>query len=761
MTAPSNAQSVSVRSVAFSVDGMNCASCVAHVEKSARAISGVQSVAVNLARGRAVVEFDPSLSSEAAIAKTITDHGYPTKPESTAGGGETDRLARQVAEERAWFRRSMIAAGLWLPSEALHWGMYFAGSHATWHVYLAFVTATIAIGYAGGGFYRSAWRGLKAGTTNMDVLISMGFSVAYLYSLVAFGGHMAGWWAQPKHVYFAEASALVALISLGHYLEARARRSAGGAIRQLLELTPATALLLPQRKVGRISLSVMGAAPAGPESVPVSSLKVGDRVLIRPGDKIPTDCVIDTGTTTIDESMLTGEPMPARRTVGDAVIGGTINVDGVIEARVSGIGSETALASVIRLVEQAQASKPPVQKLADKVAAIFVPVVLLIALGTGIAWYAVGTSGGWEPSETWYWLAKSVCSVLLIACPCALGLAIPAALMVGTGRGASRGILVRDISALQQAERITHVALDKTGTLTLGKPAITHIRPAAGTTEGQLLQIAAAIEHGSSHPLARAIEQEAHNRKLPFTPASDTRSEPGAGMEGNISGRRYRVGNAGFAAAITENGAANSGTQVWVAEMTPTGPALLGSFELQDQIKPEAAEVIAQLKAMGIRTVLLTGDAEAPARGIAAAAGVDEVFARLRPADKAEIIRKLQSDGVVAMVGDGINDAPALAKADLGIAIGSGTDVAKETGDVVLVGSSLRALPTTIRLSKAIMRVCRQNLFLAFIYNVLAIPLAAVGMLSPLIAAGAMALSDISVLGNALRLRRVRIDERH
>jgi Cu+-exporting ATPase len=376
---------------------------------------------------------------------------------------------------------------------------------------------------------------------------------------------------------------------------------------------------------------------------------------------------------------------------------------------------------------------------------------------------------GWPAQTTWYWVAKTVCSVLLIACPCALGLAIPAALMVGTGRGARRGILVRDISALENAEKLTHIAFDKTGTLTEGRPALAEVVPAAGITRQQLLATAAAVEAGSSHPLAQAIVSQANSEKLAFTLATDVINEPGAGMQATVNGMVIRVGNAAFAGATVAGGAGeravpagcvvDTHTPVFVAQQVAGGWQGLGHFLLTDTVKPQARQVIAQLHALGIKTVLLTGDHAAAARHIADQVGIDQVRASLRPEEKAAALQQLQGQGArVAMVGDGINDAPALARADLGIAIGSGTDVAKETGDVVLVGSSLAALPPTVYLSRAIMRVCRQNLFLAFIYNVLAIPLAAVGLLSPLIAAAAMALSDVSVLGNALRLRRIGID---
>lgn len=780
------------------VDGMDCASCAAHVERAAVRVSGVRDVRVNLARGRALVRFDPSVTDAATVAAAISAAGYPSVPEVT-GRGEDERLRRQDAEARAWLRRAAVGLVLWFPAEAGHW-VYklLTGSHPAYAFNFLWLTlATIAIGYGAKGFYVSAWRGLRAGTTNMDVLISLGFSTAYGYSLVALAGYELGWWSTLPHLYFMESTALLALISLGHYLEARARRSASSAIRELLELTPATALRLPtpRLRASRLSaqlvtsegplparrsvpLNVLGVGHSGgealtepglrdradePEEVAVAELKVGDLVLIRPGDRVPTDAVVIEGRSLVDESMLTGESLPVSRGVGDELVGGTVNVDGRLVARVTRTGSETALAQIIRLVEEAQSSKPPVQRLADRISAVFVPVVVAIAALTGVAWFAWGTWAGWEASRTWGMIANAVCSVLLIACPCALGLAVPAALMVGTGRGARRGILLRDISALQNAERLRTVVLDKTGTLTAGRPVVREVRPAAGVSPEWLVKLIASAESGSEHPLGRAVVSYARSMGVEVRTPQQFANRPGMGVTATVEGLELAAGSRALMAELgVDVPASVSGgnSEVWAAARREDGTwRVLGLVTFTDELRPDSALAVSRLKAMGLKVVLLTGDHEAAARWAAQAAGIEHVLAGVRPAGKAEAVRALRAEGgAVAMVGDGVNDAPALAAADLGVAIGSGSDVAKETGDVVLVGSSLSGLPTAIELSRRTMRVIRQNLFFAFFYNVLAIPLAALGLLTPLIAAAAMALSDVTVLGNALRLRRMRIE---
>jgi Cu+-exporting ATPase len=762
MTTTTDRQSATAtREADFSVGGMTCASCVAHVEKALRTAPGVESARVNLARGRASVRFDPAQTDPEKVAAAVSRAGYPAAPESpgiAAGNVEEQRLQRQAHEAKAWFRRWVVAALLWFPVELTHWVLAWTDPHAAhtgghlWMHWLSFVTASVAIVYVGAAFYRSAWSALRHGTSNMDTLIAMGASVAYFYSLVAFAGHLAGAWATLPDLYFMEASGLLALISLGHWLEARARQAAGSAIHELLSLAPAVA-----RRVGDDGATV---------EVPVAELHVGDRVLVRPGDRVPTDGVVVEGRSGVDESMLTGEPLPVVRQPPDEVIGGTVAQDGRLTVRVTRVGSESALGQIVRLVETAQSSKPPVQKLADQIAAVFVPAVLGIALLTAIGWYAWGAAHGWEAARTWGAIARAVCSVLIIACPCALGLAIPAALMVGTGRGARRGILIRDIDALQNAERIDTVVLDKTGTITEGRPRVSEVVALDGVAGPEVLRLAAGAEQFSEHPLARAIVAHARGQGLQLPEPDAFNNEPGLGVVADFDGTRLLVGNEALLRAHglgpADEGETSAGTVVHVARRRGTSTERVGRILLTDTVKPDSAAAVAELHRLGLRTVLLTGDNRATAEAIARQVGIDDVRADVRPAGKADAVRALQQEGGgrrrVAMVGDGVNDAPALAAADLGIAIGSGSDVAKETGDVVLVSGSLRGVAASIRLSRATMKKVRQNLVLAFLYNVLAIPLAALGLLSPLVAAGAMALSDVSVLGNALLLRRSRIE---
>jgi Cu+-exporting ATPase len=586
----------------------------------------------------------------------------------------------------------------------------------------------------------------------MDTLISMGASVAYVYSLVAMAGALVRWWAPPP-LYFMEATGLLALISLGHWLEARARDQAGSAIRELLNLTPAVALRV--RDDGEH------------DEIPVSRVEHGDRLLIRPGDRVPVDGAVVSGRSDVDESMITGEPLPVLRAEGDEVIAGTLNQTGRLIVRATKVGAETALAQIVKLVETAQNSKPPVQRLADRISAVFVPSVLVIALVTGIGWYAWATTHGWTAGEKWAMIARSVCSVLIIACPCALGLAVPAALMVGTGRGAKRGILTRDIDALQNAERIEVVVLDKTGTITRGRPVVAEVVVYDGVAEDELLRLAASAEQFSEHPLARAVMEKAGERGVRPSDPDSFEYEPGLGVVAGVEGQTLLVGSEhllrkhGAAAHGDDGGGDRTGLHrsvVHVARREGTGVTRLGSLFIDDEVKADSKAAIAELHRMGLKTVLLTGDNEPAARAIARAVGIDDVRADVKPGEKARVVRELAQRARVAMVGDGINDAPALAAADLGIAIGSGSDVAKETGGIVLVSGSLTGIATALRLSRATMRKIRQNLFLALVYNVLMIPLAALGLLTPMWAAGAMAMSDVSVIGNALLLRRARID---
>ncbi len=762
--------------LALSVSGMNCASCVSHVSNAIRGVGGVASCDVNLARGRATLRFDPAATSPKVIAAAVTAAGYPAEPEDADDGAnvEHQRSIRQSAEASAWFRRAVVGVALWLPFELLHWTVLLIGghhpvpAHRDWMALATLAAATVAIAYVGGKFYRSALNALRRGTTNMDVLIAMGASVAYLYSVVFMAGGLFGWWTPPTagQLFFMEGTGLLALISLGHWLEARARQSAGSAIRELLDLTPATAMRL--RTTGGNAKNANNTNQSTDfDPVAVADLAIGDVILVRPGDRVASDGEVVSGVSAIDESMLTGESLPVTRSVGDAVIGGTVNRDGAIQVRVNRVGSETALAQIVKLVESAQASRPPVQKLADRISAIFVPTVLGLALLTGIGWFIHGHLTHLPQGLMWGNIANAVCSVLIIACPCALGLAVPAALMVGTGRGARRGILIRDIDALQQAQRIDTVVLDKTGTITLGRPQVTIVQPAEGADLTDLLTLVASSEQFSEHPIAKAIVTYAKSNGAVIQEPESFTNQPGRGVAATIGGREILVGSEslliehGYQSSANEKptgSALDAATLVLIGERTSDTVRLIGRIGLSDTIRPDSANAIAAMKALGLTTVLLTGDRQQVAAQVAAEVGIETVHASVLPDAKADVIKQLQQAGkIVAMVGDGVNDAPALAQANLGIAVGSGSDVAKETGDIVLVSGSLAGVVEAVKLSAATMRVIHQNLFFAFFYNVLAIPLAAMGLLNPLIAAAAMALSDVTVLGNALRLRRMKL----
>ncbi|MGA3067446.1 MAG: heavy metal translocating P-type ATPase [Tepidisphaeraceae bacterium] len=734
----------------LNVSGMNCASCVARVQNSARGVAGVEECRVNFATGRAVVKFDPGVTDPGKIAEAISAIGYETEPESG-----TDHSHADHDHSESWRNRAIVGVILWFPLEVTHWGMRLVAGHEhsagdihDWMTWASLITSTLAIGYVGRAFYASAFRALRHLTTNMDTLIAMGASVAFGYSLIALLGTWMGIWPAPPAFYFMESTGLLALISLGHWLEARARHSAGDAIRGLMTLAPATALRLDEQNVAR--------------EIPLAEVRVSDRILIRPGDRVPVDGEIVAGQSAIDESMLTGEPLPALRKIGDEVVGGTLNTDGRLTVRATRVGRETALAQIVRLVESAQSAKPPIQQLADRISAVFVPVVLCIALATAAAWYAWGVSHGWSTGRTLAIVANASCSVLIIACPCALGLALPAALMVGTGMGARRGILIRDLDALQHAERIETVVLDKTGTITLGKPTVDAVHPREGISAGELLELAASAEQFSSHPLAKAVVEAARRDGHVLPEPESFVNEPGLGVVAEFDQRTLLVGSEALLAKFGSGDGEPSpagGTVVHVAEKTPDGRIRrMGSISLSDPVKGDSAAAVARLHELKLRTVLLSGDSAAAAETAARVVGISEVRSGVKPAEKADFVRKLQETCAVAMVGDGINDAPALAAADLGIAIGSGADVAKEIGGIVLVGGSLVGVATAIALSRATMRVIRQNLFLAFFYNCLAIPLAAMGLLNPLWAAAAMALSDVTVIGNALRLRRKKLD---
>ncbi|MFA5206731.1 MAG: heavy metal translocating P-type ATPase, partial [Lentisphaeria bacterium] len=519
---------------ALSVSGMDCASCAARVEQAALGVPGVAACQVNLARGRAVVRFDGRQTTPERIAAALAGAGYPAVPEAAglaAGELEAQRGEQQRAEARGWLRRAVVALALWLPVELAHWLHLLTGGGA-WPAldWAALAAGTLAMGWAGAGFYRGAWAALKRRTATMDTLVALGATVAYGYSLVAFAGFQLHGWERLPHLYFMEAAGLLGVISLGHWLEARARTAAGTAIRRLLELAPARAWKVE-------------ADGGPPREVPAAELRVGDRVQVRPGERIPVDGLVEEGESSVDEAMISGEPLPVAKGAGAAVIGGTVNQEGRLRICCTRVGAETALAQIVALVEQAQAGKPPVQRLADRISAVFVPAVLATALATGLGWFAWGRIQGWDEAVLWGWIANSVCSVLIIACPCALGLALPAALMVGTGRGARRGILFRDLAALQQAERLDIIVLDKTGTLTQGRPEVTAILPAAGGTEDDVLGLAATAAQFSGHPVARAVTAAARRRGLALPVPEQFTSRAGFGVAATLGGVTLLAGN--------------------------------------------------------------------------------------------------------------------------------------------------------------------------------------------------------------------------
>lgn len=721
--------SVPVSEWDLAIGGMTCASCVARVERALAAVPGVQSVAVNLATEKAhittVVDDLPALIL--AVQKTGFE-ASEVLPDTTAPA------APRVSREQTML---MLAIALSLPLVLPMLGELW-GSSWMLPAWLQLLLATPVQFFAGARFYRAGWKAVRAGSGNMDLLVALGTSAAYGLSVWQM------WAGHAHHLYFEASAAVITLVLLGKWLESRAKRQTAAAIRALQALRPATARVLRDGQEVEIA---------------VSSVRVGEWVRIRPGEHIPVDGRIVEGVSQVDESLITGESLPVARGVDDLVIGGAVNGEGLLTVQVTAVGAQSQLARIIAMVEHAQAVKAPIQRLVDRVAAVFVPVVLGIALLTLLAWGFA--SGDWSQA-----IIHAV-AVLVIACPCALGLATPTAIMAGTGVAARQGILIRDAEALEVAHGLCAVAFDKTGTLTRGKPELATIVAAgpAGDTRA-LLALSAAIQSGSEHPLATAVVGAAQAQSLTLPAVSDTRAEAGRGIRARADGREVVIGSARWMDELgvvleellphADAHRAAGRTVSWIAEITPA-PRLLGLLAFGDVVRPEAAEAIAGLHALGVHTVMLTGDHAASARGIAQTVGIDSVEAEVLPGDKAAHIGALQrAHGIVAMVGDGINDAPALAAADVGIAMGSGSDVAMHTAGITLMRSDPRLVADAIDISRRTWSKIRQNLFWAFIYNVIGIPLAAAGYLSPVIAGAAMALSSVSVVSNALLLRRWR-----
>lgn len=716
----------------LSITGMTCASCAGRVEKALRKVAGVQEATVNLATESASVR---GAVAVAALLQAVEKAGYgarelrddaPVKPEPQAG-----------LSKEAW--HVLLAAVLSLPLVAPMLAMPF-GVHWELSGWVQWLLATPVQFWLGARFYRAGWAALKARSGNMDQLVALGTSAAYglsIYNLLV---------ASSEHhsvpLYFESAAVVITLILMGKWLEARAKRQASDAIRALQALRPLTAQVLREGKE---------------VTLPIADVAVGDTVLVRPGERIPVDGVIEEGNSHNDESLLTGESLPVAKSVGDRVTGGAVNGEGMLRIRTLAVGAESVLARIVRLVEDAQAKKAPIQRIVDQVSAVFVPSVIGIALLTLLGWGLI--QGDWTQA-----LLNAV-AVLVIACPCALGLATPTAVMAGTGVAARAGILIQDVEALEHTRTLHTIAFDKTGTLTVGQPTLTLLYAVDGN-EGRLLAFAAGVQAGSEHPLAKAVLNAAKARDVQAVAVAEIRAVAGQGIEGQVEGQRIVLGHARWMAALgidlsparaAAEAAAQAGySQSWLALESARGWELLGLLAFGDEIRPQSAQAITRLHAMGIRPLLLSGDNAAAAWAVATRLGFqqDEIHAELLPADKLQKIQMLAKQGAVGMVGDGINDAPALAAATVGFAMGSGTDVAMHAAAITLMRPDPRLVADAIDISRRTVRKIWQNLFWAFIYNVIGIPLAALGMLDPMIAGAAMALSSVSVVSNSLLLRR-------
>ena len=746
----------------FALTGMSCASCAANIESAVGSLPEVSAASVNLATEVLSVTYQPGAINEEIICQTVAEAGYQAQVLADQAGAsqaqiqqEADQAAQaKASHQAALWRRFWLSAIFALPLLFLAMAEMVGLTLPTWlshrgggQLFVSLQLAlTLPILWLGRSFFLNGFKHLVKGHPNMDSLVALGTSAAVAYSLyssiqVWLGDHHAA-----MSLYYESAGVILTLVTLGKYFEARSKGQTSAAIQALIKLAPQEAQVL--REGQEVTL-------------PLDQVQVGDLVRVRPGQKIPVDGRVVEGQSWVDESMLTGESLPVAKKVGDQVVGASLNQQGSLIVETNKVGQDTTLAQIIHLVQAAQGSKAPIAQLADRVSAVFVPVVMTLALVAGLAWYLIG-------GQSWAFALTISIAVLVIACPCALGLATPTAIMVGTGKGAEQGILIKSGTALEMAHQVNAVVLDKTGTLTQGQPQVTDVLPLTGWTPDRLLALAAAAEVNSEHPLGQAIVAGARERELALPEVSDFQSLTGLGIQVQVDQATYYLGNRRLmqeqgldldqaddqAAAL----AAGGKTPIYVANEQE----LLGLIAVADPLKETSPEAVRRLKAMGLQVIMLTGDNAKTAQALAAEAGIDQVISDVLPADKAQVVADLQAKGLkVAMVGDGINDAPALAQADVGLAIGRGTDVAIESADMVLMGSDLTSVATAIKLSQATIRNIKENLFWAFAYNVLGIPVA-MGvlhlfggpLLNPMLAGAAMSFSSVSVIVNALRLRR-------
>lgn len=721
--------SVPAQSLELQIGGMTCASCAGRVERALNKVPGVQRVSVNLANERAHIELLGQVDS-ALLIDAVTQAGYTASLPQAGKADQADAERRLRKERWSVGLAILLALPLVLPMLLQPFGI-----HWMLPAWAQFVLATPVQFILGARFYVAAWKAVRAGAGNMDLLVALGTSAGYGLSLYEWARATAG---SMPHLYFEASAVVIALVLLGKYLESRAKRQTASAIRALEALRPERALQVIDGQE---------------RDVPISALRLHDLVRVLPGERFPVDGEVIEGQSHADEALISGESLPVPKQPGDRVTGGAINGEGRLLVSVLALGTETVLARIIRLVEDAQAAKAPIQKLVDRVSQVFVPAVLVLALATLVGWWLAGA-----PIET---ALINAVAVLVIACPCALGLATPTAIMAGTGVAARHGILIKDAEALERAHAVNRVVFDKTGTLTSGSPRIVHSK-AQGIEAGELLQLAGALQRGSEHPLAKAVLDACQEQGLTVPDIDDSQSLTGRGIAGHLNSRDLALGNRrlleesglqpGELATSAQAWEAEGRTLSWLIERGAQ-PRVLGLFAFGDSLKPGADAAVRQLSQQGISSHLLTGDNRGSAKVVAQALGINDVYAEVLPADKAATVLELKKSGVVAMVGDGINDAPALAAADIGIAMGGGTDVAMQAAGITLMRGDPRLVPAALEISRKTYAKIRQNLFWAFIYNLIGIPLAAFGLLNPVLAGAAMALSSVSVVSNALLLK--------